>query len=370
MKTRAAVLWERGGSWRVEDIELDPPKAGEVLVEMGGSGLCHSDEHVLTGDLPWPLPMIGGHEGAGTVVEVGPGVEWLRPGDRVIFGFLPSCGRCRACAKGMQNLCELGMYLSDGTQISDHTARHHGRGQDLGLMCLLGTFAEHTVASEANCIKIDNDIPLDRACLLGCGVVTGWGSAVYSGGVAAGDTVVVVGTGGIGINAVQGATLAGAEHLVAVDPVEFKRVKALEFGATHAVATSEEALELVAGLTSGRMADVVVNTMGIGTGGQIAASLAMTAKRGRVVVTNLHNAEETSVSMSALDLVLMEKRVVGSLFGSANPRVDIPHLLSLYKNGKLKLDELVSCSYKLDEINQGYDDMREGRNLRGVISFT
>jgi len=369
METTAAILWERGGPWSVEKIELDPPRAGEVLVELGGSGLCHSDEHVLTGDLPWPLPMIGGHEGAGTVVETGPGVDWLKAGDRIIFGFIPACGRCASCSAGMQNLCELGQYLGDGTQISDHTARHHARGQDLGLMCLLGTFAQHTVVSEANCIKIDDDIPLDKACLLGCGVVTGWGSAVNAGGVKAGDTVVVVGTGGIGVNAVQGAALAGAEHLVAIDPVEFKRAKSLEFGATHAVATSEEAQELVNELTHGRGANVVVNTMGLGTGEQIGASLAMTAKRGTVVVTNLHEATETQVAMSALDLVLMEKRVVGSLFGTANPRLDIPRLLGLYRSGNLKLDELATRSYKLDDINTGYDDMREGRNLRGVISF-
>lgn len=369
MKTTAAILWERGGQWSVEDIELDPPKAGEVLVELGGSGLCHSDEHVLTGDLPWPLPMIGGHEGAGTIVETGPGVEWLEPGDRIIFGFIPACGRCAACSAGMQNLCELGQYLGDGTQISDHTARHHARGEDIGLMCLLGTFARHTVVSEANCIKIDDDIPLDKACLLGCGVVTGWGSAVYAGGVKAGDTAVVVGVGGIGINAVQGAALAGAEYLVAVDPVPFKREKAVEFGATHAVATSEEAQDLVAQLTQGRGAKVVVNTMGVGEGEQIAKSLAMTAKRGTVVVTNLHKATEETVSMSALDLVLMEKRVVGSLFGSANPRVDIPRLLDLYRSGHLKLDELASRTYKLDDINTGYEDMRAGRNLRGVLSF-
>jgi NDMA-dependent alcohol dehydrogenase len=369
MKTTAAILWERGGPWSVEEIDLDPPKAGEVLVELGGSGLCHSDEHVLTGDLPWPLPMIGGHEGAGTIVDAGPGVTWLQPGDRVIFGFIPACGRCAACSSGMQNLCELGQYLGDGTQISDHTARHHARGQDLGLMCLLGTFARHTVVSEANCIKIEDDIPLDRACLLGCGVVTGWGSAVNAGGVRAGDTVVVVGVGGIGINAVQGARLAGAEHLIAVDPVEFKRAKALEFGATHAVPTSEEAQQLAAELTAGRGANVVVNTMGLGTGEQIAKSLAMTAKRGTVVVTNLHDATETTVAMSALDLVLMEKRLVGSLFGTSNPRRDIPRMLDLYRSGQLKLDELATRAYKLEEINTGYQDMRDGRNLRGVISF-
>ncbi|QSE87406.1 NDMA-dependent alcohol dehydrogenase (plasmid) [Rhodococcus pseudokoreensis] len=369
MKTRAAVLWDREKDWTVEEIELDPPKAGEVLVKMGGSGLCHSDEHIRSGDLPWPLPMIGGHEGAGTIEEVGPGVDWLEPGDRVIFGFIPACGRCSACSRGMQNLCELGMYLGTGTQVSDHTARHHARGQDLGLMCLLGTFAEHTVVSEANCIKIDEDIALDTACLLGCGVITGWGSAVNTGEASAGDTVVVVGAGGIGINAVQGAALAGAEYLVAVDPVEFKRTKAIEFGATHAVATSEEATELVKDLTRGLMADVIVNTMGVGTGDQIGLSLAMAGKRGRVVVTNLHPTTETQVNLSALDLVLYEKQLRGSVFGSANPRVDIPRFLDLYRNGKLKLDELVTKRYTLDEVNIGYDDMLEGRTMRGVISF-
>jgi NDMA-dependent alcohol dehydrogenase len=369
MKTRAAILWEREKDWSVEEIELDPPKSGEVLVKLGGSGLCHSDEHVRSGDLPWPLPIIGGHEGAGVVEEVGAGVDWLKPGDHVIFGFIPSCGRCRACSRGLQNMCELGMYLGSGTQVSDHTARHHARGQDLGLMCLLGTFAEHTVVSEANCIKIDDDISLDTACLLGCGVVTGWGSAVNTGRVSAGNTVVVVGVGGIGINAVQGAALAGAEHLIAVDPVEFKRESAQEFGATHSVATSEEATALVQELTRGEMADVVINTMGVGEGDQIGASLAMVGKRGRVVVTNLHRAPETQVSMSALDLVLFEKQVLGSVFGSANPRVDIPRLLNLYRNGKLKLDELVSRRYSLDEVNLGYEDMLGGRILRGVISF-
>jgi NDMA-dependent alcohol dehydrogenase len=369
MKTTAAILWERGGPWSVEEIDLDPPKTGEVLVELGGSGLCHSDEHILTGDLPWPMPIIGGHEGAGTVVETGPEVSDLKPGDRVVFGFIPSCGRCAACSTGMQNLCELGAYLGEGRQISDHTARHHGRGQDLGLMCLLGTFARHTVVNEASCVKLDEDVPLDRACLLSCGVVTGWGSAVYAGGVQAGDTAVVVGVGGIGVNAVQGAALAGAEHVVAVDPVEFKRQRALEFGATHTAATSGEALELVTELTRGQGAQVVVNTMGVGSGEQIGKSLAMTGKRGTVVVTNLHPAAETTVSMSALELVLYEKRVVGSTFGSANPRRDIPRLLQLYRSGLLKLDEVVTRTYELEEINSGYADLRDGKILRGVLSF-
>ncbi len=369
MRTRAAVLWDRNKDWSVEEIELDPPQQGEVLVALGGSGLCHSDEHVLTGDLPWPLPMIGGHEGAGVIQEVGPGVIGLVPGDRVIFSFLPVCGVCRACARGMSNLCEFGMYLGAGTQISDHTARHHARGQDLGLMCLLGTFAEHTVVSQANCVKIEDDLPLDVACLLGCGVITGWGAVAYTGGARAGDVVAVVGVGGIGINAVQGAVAVGAEYVVAVDPVAFKREKALEFGATHAVATSQEAAALLTELTRGQMAQVCVNTMGIGEGDQIAGSLALVGKRGRVVVTNLHRAAETQVAMSALDLTLFEKQVRGSLFGSSNPRADIPRMLELHRSGKLKLEELRTRTYSLDEINTGYDDMRNGRNLRGVLTF-
>jgi NDMA-dependent alcohol dehydrogenase len=370
VKTRAAVLWDRNKEWSIEEIELDAPKAGEVRVALKGSGLCHSDEHVLTGDLPWPLPMIGGHEGAGIIEEVGPGVTDLAAGDRVIFSFLPVCGRCRPCAQGMSNLCEYGMYLGTGTQISDHTARHHAGGQDLGLMCLLGTFAEHTVISTANCIKIDDDLPLDVACLLGCGVITGWGAVTYTGEAKAGDTVAVVGVGGIGINAVQGAAATGAEYVVAVDPVEFKRQKALELGATHAVATSEEANALITDLTYGRMAQVCVNTVGVGSGEQIGASLGLVGKRGRVVVTNLHPAAETTVPMSALDLTLLEKQVRGSLFGSSNPRSDIPRMLELHRSGNLKLEELRTKTYTLDEVNAGYDDMRNGRNLRGVISYT
>ena len=369
MKTRAAVLWDRNQDWSVEEIELDPPKAGEVLVAVGGSGICHSDEHVVTGDLPTAVPIIGGHEGAGIVEEAGPSVTGLAPGDRVIFSFVPSCGQCRACASGMGSLCELGMYMREGRQISDHTARHHARGHDLGLMCLLGTFAEHTVVSQASCVKIEDDLPLDLACLLGCGVVTGWGAVAYAGEARAGDVVVVVGVGGVGINAVQGAVAVGAEYVVAVDPVAFKREKAMEFGATHAVASSQQAAALLTELTRGRMAQVCVNTMGVGDGDQIGASLALVGKRGRVVVTNLHPAAETQVTMSALDLTTFEKQVRGSLFGSSNPRADIPRMLELHRSGKLKLAELRTRTYRLDEINAGFDDMRKGRNLRGVITF-
>ena len=264
MKTKAAVLWEVGAPWSIEEIDLDPPGPGEVLVKIAASGMCHSDEHLVTGDLPFALPIIGGHEGAGVVQQVGEGVSWLAPGDHVVFGFIPSCGKCPSCSNGRQNLCDLGAAMGIGRQIADGTSRHHVKGQDLGLMCLLGTFAHHTVVHEASCIKIDNDLPLDKACLLGCGVVTGWGSAVYAADVTPGDTVCVVGVGGIGANAIQGAKLAGAKRIIAIDPVEFKREKAMEFGATHTASSMAEAFGLVQDITWGTMANKVIMTMEIG----------------------------------------------------------------------------------------------------------
>ncbi|MGV3758844.1 MAG: NDMA-dependent alcohol dehydrogenase [Actinomycetota bacterium] len=369
MKTNAAVLWELNAPWSVEEIELDEPKAGEVLVKLAASGMCHSDEHLVTGDLPFGLPIIGGHEGAGVVEKVGEGVSWVQPGDHVVFGFIPACGRCPSCSTGHQNLCDLGAVMALGMQISDGTSRHHAQGKDLGLMCLLGTFANHTVVNEASCIKIDKDVPLDKACLLGCGVVTGWGSAVYAAETAPGDIVAVVGVGGIGANAIQGARMAGAKQIWAIDPIEGKREKAMEFGATHTAASLEEAMPAMQEATWGRMANKVIMTMGVGSGELMAGALAITAKRGRVVVTNIHPALEFSATMSLLDLTLMEKQVVGSLFGSANPRADIPKLLELYGDGSLDLDGLVTQTYGLDDVNQGYEDMRAGKNIRGVLVY-
>jgi len=287
----------------------------------------------------------------------------------VVFGFIPSCGRCPSCSTGHQNLCDLGALLGGGLQITDQTSRHHGQGADLKLMCLLGTFSHHTVVNEASCIKIEPDVPLDKACLLGCGVVTGWGSAVYAADVQPGETVAVVGVGGIGANAIQGAKLAGAKRIIAIDPLEGKREKAMEFGATHTAASLDEALPLIQDITWGTMANKVIMTMGVGSGELMAQALAVTAKRGRVVVTNIHPALEITATMSMLDLTLMEKQVVGSLFGSGNPRYDIPKLLGLYREGQLDLDGLITKTYTLDEVNDGYDDMRAGKNIRGVMIY-
>jgi len=369
VKTQAGILWETNTPWSVEEVELDAPKAGEVLVKLAASGLCHSDEHLVTGDLPFALPIIGGHEGAGVVQEVGEGVSWLQPGDHVVFGFIPSCGKCVSCSTGHQNLCDMGALLGLGVQIADGTSRHHAQGKDLSLMCLLGTFGKHTVVNEASCIKIDKDVPLARACLLGCGVVTGWGSAVYAGDVQPGDVVCVVGIGGIGANAIQGAKLAGAKKVIAIDPVEFKREKAMEFGATHTFSSMTEALAGVQDLTWGTMANKVIMTMGVGSGEVLGEALALTAKRGRVVITNIHPAMEMSASVSLLDVTLMEKQIVGSLFGSGNPRYDIPKLIGLYQAGQLDLDGLVTREYPLEGINDGYQDMRDGKNIRGVLVY-
>lgn len=370
MKTKAAVLWEAGKDWSVEELELDGPKQGEVLVKLAASGLCHSDEHLRTGDMPVETPYIGGHEGAGVVQEVGPGVTSVKEGDHVALGFIPACGRCPSCSTGHQNLCDYGALILAGKQITDGTARHHVRGQDAGIMCVLGTFSPYTVVNEASVIKIDDDIPLDKAALVGCGVTTGWGSAVYSADVQPGETVVVVGVGGIGSNAVQGARIAGARNIVAVDPVEFKREQAQTLGATHTAASMEEAFPLVQELTRGAMADKAIITIGVVQGEHIAPAMALIKKNGRTVVTGLGKATDVDVKLSLFDLTLFQKQLVGSIFGSANPRYDIPKLLSLYQSGDLKLDELITRTYQLEDINQGYADMNDGKNVRGMVVYS
>jgi S-(hydroxymethyl)glutathione dehydrogenase/alcohol dehydrogenase len=368
MKTKAAILWGVNQKWEVEEVDLDGPKDGEVLVKMAASGLCHSDYHTVTGDLPAPLPMVGGHEGSGVVVEVGPGVKDIAGDDHVVMSFQPACGRCRPCARGMSNLCDLGAKIMKGPQL-DGTCRFHARGSDIGQMLLLGTFSEYAVVPTASVIKLDDAVALDTASLLGCGVTTGYGSVVRTGEARAGDTVVVMGIGGVGINAVQGAKIAGARNVVAVDPVEFKRDRSLEFGATHVARSAQEARELVADLTRGELANVCVVTTDVAEGSYVAQALSLVGKRGRVVVTAIGRASDTTVEMSLFELTLFEKQVRGSLFGSSNPRTDILELVSLHDSGALKLDELVTREYALDDINQGFDDMLSGVNLRGLIRY-
>ena len=366
MKTKAAVLYEVGKNWEVIELDLDPPKTGEVLIRFVASGLCHSDEHLRTGDIPVRYPIVGGHEGSGIVEEIGPGVTRLKPGDHVVCSFLPVCGHCRFCSRGMTNLCDLGALLVDNC-LPDGTFRYHGGGQDFGQMCLLGSFSERAVVSEHSAVKIDDDLPLESAALVGCGVATGWGTAVNAGQVRRGETVVIYGIGGVGINAVQGARFAGAKNVVAVDPLANKREMAQQLGATHAVADTAAAQALAGELTLGVGADKALITMGVVTDEVVSAAFAAVRKRGTVVITGLAGPAVKNINIPSFELTLFEKRVQGALFGGGNPFDDIPLMLELYRSGNLKLDELITTTYRLDQVNEAYDDLNAGKNIRGVI---
>jgi S-(hydroxymethyl)glutathione dehydrogenase/alcohol dehydrogenase len=236
-------------------------------------------------------------------------------------------------------------------------------------MCGLGTFAEHTVVDVNSAIKLPADAPLDKLWLLGCGVGTGWGSAVYAAETRPGDTIIVMGIGGVGINAVQGAKHAGATTIIGVDPIEFKRRKALELGATHAFASIDDAADFARSITNGQGADKAIVTAGVVTGKDVADAFAAIRKAGTVVVTGVAPASETSIPIPVLDITRFQKRIQGTIYGSSNPRADIPRQYDMYRAGQLKLDELISGFYSLDEIGQGYADLLEGKNIRGGIRY-
>ncbi len=380
MKTRAAVLWEIGADWSVEEIELDPPKQGEVLIKMHTAGICHSDQHLRCGHMAFPpewgmpdgTPIIGGHEGSGIVQEIGEGVTDLAVGDHVVFSFVPSCGHCRWCASGHSYLCDLGAHLMGGNgQISDFTHRHHhAKADHINTMVLIGSFAEHTVVNQASVVKIDPAVPLEAAALVSCGVSTGWGSAVERAQVRAGETVAVIGVGGIGMNAVQGAAMSGALRVIAIDPVEWKREEAKRFGATHAYPSIEAAQPEIMEMTWGIGAEKVIVAPGDVPGDMVDAALNITAKSGTCVITGLAPLAQMDAQLNLFMFSMMNKELKGTVFGSLNPRVAMPHLLKLYMAGQLKLDELITNRYTLDDINQGFKDLEAGKNLRGVISFS
>ncbi|MDT5221893.1 MAG: hypothetical protein QOF15_3998 [Mycobacterium sp.] len=382
MKSRAAILHGIGGPWSVEDFELDPPRAGEALVEMAAAGLCHSDDHILKGDmsapnevmkamgLPTMFPMIGGHEGSGIVREVGPGVTDFAPGDHVVMSFVAVCGQCRWCATGMEYLCDTGMGTMVPGMPTDGTFRHHtSQGRPLGHLAKVGAFAKHTVVSLDSLIKVEKHLPLVPMALLSCAIPTGYGSAANRAGVRGGDTVVVVGAGGIGTGAIQGARINGAAQIIAVDPVEFKQKSALQFGATHSVATVAEALDLVRGLTYGVMADSVVVSPSLVTADDVRDALQLTRKGGTCVLTGMTSQLTRSVNIDLQDFILMNKTLAGTIFGSCNGKADIARFARLYETGQLQLEEMITRRYRLDDINDAYADLLNGEIIRGIIDY-
>ncbi|MET4047789.1 alcohol dehydrogenase [Rhodococcus sp. 1163] len=369
MKIKAAVLFEPHKPFEIIELDMDGPGPGEVLIKYVAAGLCHSDLHLLDGDLPPRFPIVGGHEGSGIIEEVGPGVTKVKPGDHVVCSFIPNCGTCRYCSTGRQSLCDMGATILEGSMTDGSFRRRDSKGTEFGAMCMLGTFADRATISQHSVVKVDDWLPLEIAVLVGCGVPSGWGTAVYAGGVRAGDSVIIYGIGGLGINAVQGAVHSGAKHVIVVDPLEFKRNQALKFGATHAFADYASAQEKLTELTWGQGADQALILVGTVDEEVVQAATAAIGKGGTVVITGLADPSALTVHVSGTDLTLNQKTIKGTLFGSANPQYDIVRLLRLYDAGQLKLDELITTTYSLEQVNEGYQDLRDGKNMRGVIHF-
>lgn len=366
----AAVIDDVGvDGFEVEPVELDEPKSNEVRIDVEYAGACHTDWHAVEGDLPSEhYPVIGGHEGAGVVAEVGDEVDRVDVGDQVITVWVPACGECDMCVQGHQNLCEEGgEHLVQG-HLPDGTFRFHRDGEDVGQYLLLGTFAEEIVVPETAVVPVPEEMPLDKASIVGCGVTTGFGSAAYRADIQPDDTVVVIGVGNVGLNAVQGAEKSGAGDIVAVDPIEFKRDTAREFGATHTVdPESEEPATFVDDLTDGKGAETAVFTVGVGDGEMIGQAYETLGKRGEVVVTA--TAPDEKIDVPPVDLILTEKEVKGCLYGGASPLYSCERIIDMYLNDQYMLDELVTEAYDLSEINEAYDNLLDGNDIHSVLKL-
>ena len=369
MKTKGALLWELNSPWRVDEIELGDPVAGEVQVQMHAAGMCHSDYHLTTGATPIGLPALGGHEGAGIITKVGKDVTGLQEGDHVVMAFIPACGNCPPCMKGFRSLCDRGALLLGGKAIADGTNRIHAGSREVSPMNLLGTFAPYMTVHQDSVVKIDQDVPLQTAAIMGCAVPTGFGSATNVADVKPGETVIIVGVGGIGMSALQGAVISGARRVIAIDPVPFKRDAALKFGATHAYPSMAEAIMPVMEETWGLMADKVILAVGEMKGEYIEEAMILTAKTGTCVVTGMGSMVDADVKLNLFLFTMLQKTLKGNIFGGGSSHIETPRLIGLYKSGLLKVDEMITTTYKLEDINDGYQDMVDGKNIRGVITF-
>jgi S-(hydroxymethyl)glutathione dehydrogenase / alcohol dehydrogenase len=358
---KAAVCYEFGKPLVVEDVELAPTGAGQVRVRVAATAICHSDIHDIKGEMPGKLPFVGGHESAGRVEEVGAGVTSVKPGDSVVVSLLASCGECYYCSSGLPHLC--GIKFAPPSRVLLRNAKGQALDQKIGV----AGFAEHVLVGESQVVKVPADMPLDRAALLACGVITGFGGVVNRAQVRPFQSVAVMGAGGVGVNAIQGAAFVGAYPIIAMDMLDNKMKQAMDFGATHMVnAGRKDAVDAVKALTGGRGLDFVFVT--VGNIAAIRQGLAMTASRGTVVVIGLPPAGE-QLCFSPLEIIPTEKNLIGGFMGAADLKTDIPRLVMLYKAGRLKLDELISGRYPLERINEAIRSTEKGDALRNVIVF-
>jgi S-(hydroxymethyl)glutathione dehydrogenase/alcohol dehydrogenase len=366
MKIKAALLRAPNTPFAIEELTLDAPREGEVLVRLAACGVCHSDYHLLTGTTRHPMPVVCGHEGAGVVEMVGAGVTRVQAGDHVVLSWTPDCGHCYYCQRGKPNLCETYTEPIWAGTMLDGTTRLHHNGEDVYAYCGLATFGEYCVVPEQSCIPIRRDVPLTSAALVGCAVATGVGAAMYTAGVRPGESVVVFGCGGVGLNVIQGAALCGAATIIAVDVNETKMRLAQHFGATHTLLSNDQTLSAIRSITGGRGADYSFEAVGLPR----LQELALDAIRpgGMAVLAGL-SPMGTGTNLPGAVITRQEKTVKGSYYGSVNPSRDFPMLIDLYAAGKLKLDELVSEEYGLQQINQAFEAMLGGEVARGIIVF-
>lgn len=367
MKSRAAVLFESGQPFEVCEVDVQAPQAGEVLVEIVAAGVCHTDYSIRTGQLAAPLPAILGHEGAGIVRDVGKGVTSVKPGDHVIPLWRLSCGDCEYCNASRPALCAAGTDIRASGRLQDGTSRFSYEGKEIKHFAGVSSFSNFTVIPEGAVLKIPQDLPLELAALLGCAVITGIGAVMNAAQVGPGSKVAVFGAGGVGVNVVQGAAMAGADMIIAVDRYDSRLEQAREFGATHCInAADGDTVALIRELTGGRGVDYAFEAAGLAV--TLEQAYASLAKRGVALAVGIPpNAAE--IKISAAMLVYEERSLAGSLYGSAAPKQDIPEMIRLYRDGDLKLDELLTRSYPIEEINEAYAAMESGETLRSVVTF-
>ncbi|MEZ5140093.1 MAG: Zn-dependent alcohol dehydrogenase [Acidimicrobiales bacterium] len=347
-----------------DDIEIAPPGPGEVKVKVVASGVCHSDLSVLNGTIPLPTPILLGHEGAGVVEEVGEGVTTVAPGDHVVLSFVPACGECYTCKHGQAYLCEKSAAQA-AAGLLDGTTRLTSGGAPLHQMACLGTFGPYAIVPEISMVKIPDDVPLDVAALIGCGVLTGVGAALNTASIQAGDTVAVIGCGGVGLNVIQGAKIAGATTIIAIDMVPSKLEMAREFGATHTIDASEGDPVGAAMAINGRGADVAFEVIGLGATMEQAINTARPG--GEVVLVGVPRMDVFLNLNAAFTFLYTAKTIKGCWYGSSNVHDDVPKLLDLWRRGELKLKELISKEIDNEHVNEAFEDMKAGTVARSVI---